>query len=482
MAQYQNGPLQQRAWIVMIMLAAARAGELRFQRYDEWYWDNYFENIDANWTEIKTVSQYCLLFGPAKSSYILDFYHAFGSFYAVENGLYRQADANPSIHKYTFPDLHAIKDAAVASKITRIIRSLMKPDTRDKFSSKSIRVGMATFFTMHPGVTTEQGDARCGWVSGASNGRHYKRILPVLTLPAGNAINGWDETKSRKFAPGLECLGSHVQFHVERLIDKLYVLNLPQFSANGHLRPFLRACTASLIRFHSSVARDLGQNHSIVKKLQNAAKDAQIRDGEVSDPIAVLHLWSQKIEKDFHARNPDLLCCENGIISKETSEQCLTLLKQLVSGQHTLHQSMGDVIRSNQNAEAALINVEERVSVASSPGLPQDKHHCSTSTDEKTQQEAKPEEVGNMNFFGRKEKRAGPDQESSQRDSKRINALWSQTLTWKREALDLPSSSGKKVSIQMILYYFKTRGGLKGKIDQLRTFQFPNKDAEPEKF
>jgi hypothetical protein len=28
MAQYQNGPLQQRAWIVMIMLAAARAGEL----------------------------------------------------------------------------------------------------------------------------------------------------------------------------------------------------------------------------------------------------------------------------------------------------------------------------------------------------------------------------------------------------------------------------------------------------------------------
>jgi hypothetical protein len=91
----------------------------------------------------------------------------------------------------------------------------MKPDTRDKFSSKSIQVGMATFFTMHPGVTTEQGDARCGWVSGAPNGHHYKRILPMLTLPAGNAINGWDKTKSRKFAPGLECLGSHVQFHVE---------------------------------------------------------------------------------------------------------------------------------------------------------------------------------------------------------------------------------------------------------------------------
>lgn len=34
----------------------------------------------------------------------------------------------------------------------------------------------------------------------------------------------------------------------------------------------------------------------------------------------------------------------------------------------------------------------------------------------------------------------------------------------------------------MVLYFFKTRGGLKGRKDQLRTFQFPNKDAEPEKF
>ncbi len=68
---------------------------MKFQRYDAWHWDHLFENIDANWTKIKTLmTQQCMLFPPNKTSYEADFYHALGSYYAVENGLCRGASFN----------------------------------------------------------------------------------------------------------------------------------------------------------------------------------------------------------------------------------------------------------------------------------------------------------------------------------------------------------------------------------------------------
>lgn len=86
-APHQAGPLQKRAWIVQCALAAARAGEVKLQRYDEWFWDEWYQNLEATWSEMKNLEQYGLLFGPHKSSYIMDFYHTFACFYALENGL-----------------------------------------------------------------------------------------------------------------------------------------------------------------------------------------------------------------------------------------------------------------------------------------------------------------------------------------------------------------------------------------------------------
>jgi len=72
----------------------------------------------------------------------------------------------------------------------------------------------------------------------------------------------------------LQCLGGDVQADVKRLIQHLYPISLRQFKKpdggdeNGALNPFLRACTASLIRHH------LGMNNNIAKVLQTAAEKA----------------------------------------------------------------------------------------------------------------------------------------------------------------------------------------------------------------
>ena len=113
-------------------------GEIKFQRYDEWFWDVLFEARDATWTEIKTPTQHCMLFGPDKSSYLSDFYHAFGYFFSVKNGLFCGDDLDPAIHKYVFPFLHGYADAGVAARLTKNVRSYVSPALEDCTSSRSM--------------------------------------------------------------------------------------------------------------------------------------------------------------------------------------------------------------------------------------------------------------------------------------------------------------------------------------------------------
>ena len=144
-----GGTLQQRAWFVTCMLAVARAGEIKYQRYDEWLWDDLYHSIDATWSEIKTLTKHCMMFGPDKDSYICDFFHAFGSFFSVENGLHRAAGQDPTIKKCVFPYLHKFKNAGVAAKLTVIMRKYASPAMEARVSSRSIRKGATNFLSMH---------------------------------------------------------------------------------------------------------------------------------------------------------------------------------------------------------------------------------------------------------------------------------------------------------------------------------------------
>jgi len=303
-ADLQGGPLQQRAWFVISMLAVGRGGEIKFQRYDEWHWDVLFEAPDATWTEIKTLTQHCMLFGPDKDSYFSDFYHAFGCFFSVENGLYRGRELDPAIHKYVFPFIHGYVNSGVAAKLTKIMRDYVSPTVKDRMSSRSIRRGATTFLYMHDGVNEAQLNARGGWASD-TNSKSYKETTPALTIPAQNALAHWNDTKTPKYPPRLECLGCHVLQKLEEFMEKLYIVDVPSFQADGPLRPFLRACTASMIMYHFDVAKDDGHQNLIVEKVLKAATAAKICDGSRTDPVDVLRHWAGKIKYDFDARNPD---------------------------------------------------------------------------------------------------------------------------------------------------------------------------------
>lgn len=48
---------------------------------------------------------------------------------------------------------------------------------------------------------------------------------------------------------------------IDKLISELIVNNMSEFSPNGHLRPILRACVASLIVYDRDVVRDFNKRN-----------------------------------------------------------------------------------------------------------------------------------------------------------------------------------------------------------------------------
>lgn len=70
---------------MMSMLVVGRGKEIQIQRYNEWYWDVLLEAPDVTWTELESMTPHCMRFEPDKHSY-LSVYHAFGCFFAIENG------------------------------------------------------------------------------------------------------------------------------------------------------------------------------------------------------------------------------------------------------------------------------------------------------------------------------------------------------------------------------------------------------------
>ena len=75
-----DGPLQYRARLSILYNAAGRPGEIKFVDTANWKWHGRFELPDIVWQETKTMSIQAMPMFPDKEHFLLDFYHALGSF------------------------------------------------------------------------------------------------------------------------------------------------------------------------------------------------------------------------------------------------------------------------------------------------------------------------------------------------------------------------------------------------------------------
>ena len=95
----EEGPCQQRLWIMMTYLAIGRDGEIKFQNYNDRRYDPLLGVLDivlpGRGKKIKKMTR---MPTPQDRRYQLDIYYSLACFYALEAGLYRNAtDPNESI-------------------------------------------------------------------------------------------------------------------------------------------------------------------------------------------------------------------------------------------------------------------------------------------------------------------------------------------------------------------------------------------------
>ena len=217
----REGKLQQRCWLILLYYAIGRGGEIKLQDFNDWMYHPRFEVTDICWTEMKLLAKYAMAMVPHKKHYLADFYHAFGSFWAVERGLFRSSEDELAIGNYVFPDLHRCQDSEVTKKVTRVIRDNLPPGCPQKivnsFSAKSTRQGSITEALGHRAIQTSDTCARSGHTTGTSVDSYYDRTCIILGLRAAKALCGYDDVDGDIKVPRLECLGANTEDHCRSL-------------------------------------------------------------------------------------------------------------------------------------------------------------------------------------------------------------------------------------------------------------------------
>jgi hypothetical protein len=309
----RNGKLQQRCWLALLYQAVGRGGEIKHQDFTEWMWHPKYEVIDIGWTELKLLEKYAMPMVPHRHNFLNDFYHCLGSFWMVERGLFRSNDPDErAIASSLFTDLHGLNDAGVTKKLTSIIRANLPDgcpaDIVSSYSSKSARRGAITELCSHRNIQALDACGRSGHATGTSLDSYLDKTYILRGLRGGKALCKFKDIDADIKVPRLECLGAHTADAVRDLIREMFVVSVIAFLPAGSLHVVLRTCAASLIMYHRSVTKEFGDQNAVVSALRNAARKAEIKDlifpNHSSESI--LDKWSDIIQKDFEARNPEI--------------------------------------------------------------------------------------------------------------------------------------------------------------------------------
>ena len=114
-------PLQQRVMINLTKEDCGRGGEVKFQKYSEWNYKNYFRIVERRWFDMKNLENYASGMDPHKFSFDMESLNSLSCFWACEYVLWRR-HTNSKIASFVFQDLKYQRENGVSKMITRAIR------------------------------------------------------------------------------------------------------------------------------------------------------------------------------------------------------------------------------------------------------------------------------------------------------------------------------------------------------------------------
>jgi hypothetical protein len=322
-----------RVLLLITFYGVGRGGEAKFLKWREFCWDDYFQNLEGVWTRMKTLFQHVVSFQCCRLGYLCDLYHAFGCYFAVEDGLHRldhTTDARKKRDRYIFPHLWEISDATVARNLTALIRAHSDSCFKVLNQSRSLRVGANTELAMHPDVSPEQQRIAGGFAAG-NNSELYTRMNPDLCLPAATALAQWPRATEQVYPPSFECVLSCNALSwdsFQKFTNQLYIIKVDEFTLDGKLRSFLDTCTASLVMYYPDMLHDFGGVNAVVRKLTNSVLRAKLSP-TYADAGVVLSNWSKLIKVDYDKKN-NLVPRSTDATTLQTLQAQSVLINELV--------------------------------------------------------------------------------------------------------------------------------------------------------
>ena len=139
--------LQKRVMINFIKEACGWGGEVKFQNYSEWNYNNYFEVVDQRWFEMKFLENYSSGMDLQNKYFALDSLYSLYCFCECEDGLWRR-HLKYQIAIFVFQYQHSRRYNVISTIITRSIRCHLYKNLPKKknhvFTSKFLCIAFIT--------------------------------------------------------------------------------------------------------------------------------------------------------------------------------------------------------------------------------------------------------------------------------------------------------------------------------------------------
>lgn len=308
-AHPSNKNIEMAAKIMMTYDSIARGGEIKFQKFTDWSFDYMTYVLDTQWKEAKTCDAYAMA-RVSDKRWWFDFFFIMGAHAMCNKGLYRSEEEIKNGFMHTvFPDLQKYSDNYVTTLVGNAVKAGLQGTVPDyiikMFSAKSCRIGAINTLALNALMTAFSVCARSGHSVGEGVNAlpsYLDRMNVLHGLPAALALHGYKSVHAKKVVyPQVSAVGSFNMESMGRLIEKMFLITIPQFQENGELREVVHMFAASLILHYKQLNRDCGPTNQIASKLEWCAEQAKITYAgrPQLSPIDVLVQYSVDIKKKF---------------------------------------------------------------------------------------------------------------------------------------------------------------------------------------
>jgi hypothetical protein len=277
------------AFLILITYSAmGRGGEAKLLSWHSTGLDLVMQLCESRWFEEKTIRGYPMSFFSDVIAE-MDFFFLLSGF-LMSNGLFRTAGMGAIQVYRIFP-----KRSDYATYISKLLK---KYSGEPKATSRSLRKATSTVTYASRSLLEKDTNARGGWLA-EGNAKHYIQPGVAATIPAGVFLAGHPHVPEKVFLPVLP--NDLTAEEWENVMDECYKpISIPEFKEGGRLRPLLRVCLASTLRFYSKVFREYSPKGDLnaVMVMINKLKLAIEKQPTVIASRTPTHVFLLKMSKE----------------------------------------------------------------------------------------------------------------------------------------------------------------------------------------